>query len=240
MNDDKLKAALVQTSAEGWIGIDAPFGFPTSFAESVRAWMAEGVVLDRSEPAPAWLHNAGQKRWNPVTRRITDAYIALRQHEARREGETHINWPLSAVVERITPTVLRAAGLLAALREGALVDRIGFESRIVEVYPAAALRLWGFSTKGYKDKQQNDARQSILRGLKERAPWLDLGGYEGELAESDDAIDALVCALVARLASRPDRCTAPEKAGMQLDTDEIATEGWIHLPPTDDLAMLLF
>jgi predicted RNase H-like nuclease len=49
----------------------------------------------------------------------------------------------------------------------------------------------------------------------------------------DDAVDAFVCALVARVVALADGSTGPEVVGdydaAQLDT--VRTEGWIHLPP---------
>ncbi len=60
----------------------------------------------------------------------------------------------------------------------------------------------------------------------ERAPWLHLSSeHERACIDSDDCLDALVCAIVARAAERG----LTEKPPPELK-DEAEREGWIHLP----------
>ncbi|MFP5368101.1 MAG: DUF429 domain-containing protein, partial [Actinomycetes bacterium] len=63
--------------------------------------------------------------------------------------------------------------------------------RLAEVYPAASLKLWGLSARGYKGRGTSEAeRLAVLLGsLRQQAPWLDLAGHEDRLAASDDLFD---------------------------------------------------
>jgi hypothetical protein len=133
-------------------------------------------------------------------------------------------WPLSVSSDLIAVPALRAARLFAEHdRSGAGV--------LVEVYPAASLRIWGFSTRGYKGPRGGAARTAILSALE---GTLGLSGdARAACVRSDDALDALVCALVARAAAvglcdpvPPERRPAAE------------VEGWIALPRPDALALL--
>lgn len=130
---------------------------------------------------------------------------------------------------------LRCAKLLAHHwgASGEPPDRTG-SGRIVEVYPAAALRQWGLSSKdaaedpgSYKGAGPlpRARRQRLMTQLAEHsADWLEL--TEKTLAvctESDDCVDALMCALIAR---------AVEIGRVLPITDQAraADEGWIALP----------
>ncbi|MEO6713138.1 MAG: DUF429 domain-containing protein [Mycobacteriales bacterium] len=63
-------------------------------------------------------------------------------------------WPLSVAADRIGLAAMRAAGLLADLADaGRAVDRAG-TGVVVEVYPAASLKVWGLPHKGYKGQDQ--------------------------------------------------------------------------------------
>jgi hypothetical protein len=106
---------------------------------------------------------------------------------------------------------------------------------VVETYPAAALRIWGFAATGYKRRDGRPGLLALLRGLEARTRgWLDLGAAARRLCrDSDDALDAVVAALVARAAALglcegpPARLAGP--AGR---------EGWIALPAADALDRL--
>jgi predicted nuclease with RNAse H fold len=71
---------------------------------------------------------------------------------------------------------------------------------VLEVYPAAALLLWGLPRERYKASAE--AREELLSAIEAQAPWL---GWEPGAREacvsSDDALDAVLCALVARAAA---------------------------------------
>jgi predicted RNase H-like nuclease len=221
---DRVRSAI---KTAGWVAIDAPFGFPRAFTEALAAWSADRPIALAHLDTPDWL--SAEAPWDPINRRLTDGYVHMRLREAHAPGDPSITWPLSAVVERITPTVIRCAELLS--RTTSTIDRIGFGSRIVEVYPVAALRLWGFATAGYKGKHGGSARQQLLHRLGQQAPWLDLDGFEESLVASDDSVDALICALLARLAAHPDRISGPSATDLPMDVETISAEGWIHLPP---------
>lgn len=120
---------------------------------------------------------------------------------------------------------MRCAGLLARLAAaGAPVDRSG-AGVVVEVYPAAALKHWGLTSRGYKGTANRTVRHQLVDTLTAAAPWLDLGDHEQTCRRSDHALDAVIAALNARAAvlgftTRP--------AAEQLSAAR--TEGWIALP----------
>ncbi len=65
--------------------------------------------------------------------------------------------------------------------------------------------------------------------MAERAPWLHLSSeHEGACVDSDDCLDALICAIVARATERG----LTEKPPSEL-RDEAEREGWIQLPRAD-------
>ena len=104
------------------------------------------------------------------------------------------------------------------------------------MYPAAALHIWGFPSTGYKKKPGEEKRHGCTtrRLITATKTWLDWPVEAQRTCEkSDDALDALVAALIARA----------------VDTDQIepipqeymATakrEGWIALPRDGSLARL--
>lgn len=139
---------------------------------------------------------------------------------------------------------MRCAELLNALAPDRAIDRTG-SGVAIEVYPAAALRQWGFDATGYKGgkPEQQEKRQRLAEAIAEAtASWLDLNAEERALvAASDDALvaasdhllDALVSALVARAAAVGLTVPIPDDA-----LAVAATEGWIHLPRRQALAAL--
>lgn len=198
------------------VGIDAPFGFPLAFREAVIA-MAQGA------PPPT-----GDPLWRETEKIVRPVKQAL-----------------SSVTSLITNTV---SGRCFPLRYGLLGqlcsnDLIGYNTRVFEVYPAAALVSWGvaiaktvdelsYKTKGALGER---ARERVLQQLRNHAPWLQINdsSHLKLLAERDDAIDALVSALVARVAGLSSRPTAP--SGSVPLVNIIKTEGWIHVPPHGSL-----
>ncbi len=71
---------------------------------------------------------------------------------------------------------------------------------MLEVYPAAALLLWGLPRERYK--ADPGAREELLAALEAEAPWLEWEpGAREACVESDDALDAVLCALIARAAA---------------------------------------
>lgn len=199
------------------VGIDCPLGWPAPFAEFLAAHH-RGLPLAASEATGrAW-----RKR---QTLRTTDLVVQ------ERTGL----WPLSVTADRIAHAALRCAGLLAALGEkGVPLDRSGSTGLVAEVYPAGALLAWGLRHRGYKRAANRAARCMLVDELAAAAPWLSWGRRQDLCRDSDDALDAVVCALVARAAAlglveRP----APGQQALA------RVEGWIVLPasPLSTLAM---
>jgi hypothetical protein len=130
--------------------------------------------------------------------------------------------PISVSANMIGATAMRAAWLLSqAEQAGLVVDRSGLVGKVVEVYPAGALRQWGISTSGYK------ARRAVATDL-QRVFTAVTNGLRLTVASdvvNDHELDALVCAVVARMA-RTGR--THEISEEHLETAR--REGWIHLP----------
>lgn len=194
------------------IGIDAPFGWPKRFVRAIYDYSTSMVwpTVDVS----------------PLRYRRTDLVVR----------ETAGVWPLSVSAERIAMTAMRTARLLtkAAENEGA-IDRSG-RGAFVEAYPAAALRIWGLAWKGYKGPKKEAARAKQVERLAEKtSSWLTLSAEDrSRCVESDDILDALVVALVAR-ASAIGRCEPIPSKDRRLAKEE----GWIALPQPDSLEGLV-
>lgn len=204
--DDDLIRSLIRRSH--WTGIDVPLGWPDSFIAAVSAHHA----------AVGW---AGGELAQ-LRMRATDEWV----HQ--RTGR----WPLSVSSDRIAVPALRAARILSRLP--ASRDRSG-TGPVVEVYPAAALRIWGFESRRYKRVAGTAARSALVTAFRtETERWLEMDGEGWErCAQSDDAFDALVAALVTRAAAC--RLVDPCPAGLR---DAASREGWIMLPVRDSLALL--
>jgi hypothetical protein len=120
---------------------------------------------------------------------------------------------------------MRAAGVLSSLAQsGAPVDRAG-SGVVIEVYPAAALKCWGLPHRKYKGSPNVAALDALVGALHRAAPWLEWNGCDALCRTSDDAFDAVICALVARAAAR-DNVLLPSPQ----ELPAAQTEGWIALP----------
>jgi hypothetical protein len=190
------------------VGIDIPLGWPSLFVKAISAHHSRRP----------WPETGARER--RLRFRVTDFVV--------REETGH--WPLSVSSDLIGVPALRAARLLSEMD----VDRSG-EGKLVEVYPAAALRQWGLPATGYKRPAGSSTRQRLVdQFAKITRPWLALSSEGwGACQASDDAFDALVAALVA-LAKANDRCE-PVPSEHQA---EAQAEGWIALPHRDSLADL--
>ncbi|MCS5720049.1 DUF429 domain-containing protein [Herbiconiux sp. CPCC 205763] len=199
-------AAIVETVAGvDKLGIDCAFGWPDAFVEFVSAHSA-----GRSDGAPV----DGGMEWRRT--------LAYRETDRRARASTG-RWPLSVSTDRLGLTAMRCAGLLARLGEAGIdVDRSG-SGRVVEVYPGASLRLWGFDTSGYRTDA--DSRRRVLTLLSTEAPWLDLAGFADLMVVSGDAFDAVIAALAARSAALG--LYEPPASGV---LEQARREGWIALP----------
>jgi predicted nuclease with RNAse H fold len=202
-------AVVSRAAGADKVGIDCPLGWPEPFVEFLRLQQA-GVP----EIVP---------EWRALAYRRTD------QHVRAVTGLTS----LSVSTDRIGLTAMRAArlqGRLAACGHDVRRDGAGL---IVEVYPAAGLKLWRLPHNRYKGRGNHAALGTLVDSLLGCAPWLELGDHERVCRLSDHVFDALVAALLARAAACG-RAAEPEPQ----DHDTAAAEGWIALPtePLADLA----
>jgi len=207
-DDDKLLSLFPIADK---VAVDVPFGWPDEFVKAISA---------HHQQAP-WPRTESKH----LTFRVTDRFV--HQQTGR--------WPLSVSSDRIGITAMRAARLLSTWSNGKPFDR-AMDGHIIEVYPAAALRMWGFSVQGYKGvKSENrDARVKLLAGLCRCATWLRLtSDAERRCVASDDELDSLIAAIVARASILNSIVDRPGSA------DPVARrEGWIHLPTRDSLSGL--
>jgi hypothetical protein len=108
---------------------------------------------------------------------------------------------------------------------------------VIEVYPAAALFVWGLPFRRYKGMQpdRRQARQDLVQRLQALTPWLSASRDEdwGRFKENDHELDALIAALVAK-AKDAGLCDQSYDA----TSYNARAEGWIALPLTDALVRL--
>jgi hypothetical protein len=199
---------LIPSAAK--VGIDCPFGWPDAFEAAVSAHCS-------FEPWP-------DAELVDLRFRYTDRVVT---EIARR--------PLSVSSDLIGVTAMRCARLLSELdRSGYRVDRSG-SGKVAEVYPAAALVVWGFEPAGYKRVGGLHKRKTLIAALKEATrDWLEMSEQAVGICEkSDDCLDALVASLVARAAGVGLTELPP---GDRLE--QVQREGWIHLPSAGSLDRL--
>lgn len=187
-------------------GIDCPLGWPIAFVDYLIAHRAGGHDL----VVPPTRH--------PLTNRATDLHL---RQSVRLQ-------PLSVSADRIGAAAMRCAAILSGLtRKGIEIDRTGRAGPVVEVYPAAALKLWGLPHQGYKGREPANARRraELVQLIGGVMPWLQLGDYADLCIETDDALDAVLCAAIAGLARRGETDEIPTE-----HLAAAAVEGWIALP----------
>ena len=202
--DDVLVAAAVPSDMTA---IDVPLGWPDAFVDAVvahhkgKAWPPSSVVppLDRV----------------PLRYRLTDRVVIAGGGR-----------PLSVSSDLIGVAAMRGARLQhRLLAAGVPVDRSGLTGRVVEAYPAAALRAWGLASSGYKGRANAAACRSLAGELSARCGQLGRAATAALEGCDDNGLDAFVCALVAR-AVLAGQTTRP--AGEEVDVAR--REGWIHVP----------
>lgn len=187
-------------------GIDCPLGWPSPFIDYLIAHRAGGHDLTVPDGRIS------------LTHRTTDRYVT------RVTGVR----PLSVSADRIGSAAMRCAAILSMLTKGgAKVDRTGLTGPVVEVYPAAALRIWGLLHKGYKGNKPPERvqRAALVESIVATKPWLDFGPFADVAAANDDALDAVLCAVIAGLAVQGGCELIPDGARLAAET-----EGWIALP----------
>lgn len=133
--------------------------------------------------------------------------------------------PLSVAADRIGHAAFRCAWLLAQLsRRGLDVHRAG-TGAVVEVHPAASLKMWGLRHRGYKGGPHQAARDDLVTALRDAAPWLDLGRYDTVCRRCDHAFDA---SSPGPAPGRQRSAASPRRAGNQVA--KACVEGWIAVP----------
>ncbi len=160
---------------------------------------------------------------------------------SRKLGST----PLSVSSDLIGVVAMRAALLQTLWATCWGVQPRDGTGQLIETYPAVALRAWGLYVRRYKSSasaRENAAlsgvRQELMNAIDERASsWLAIDDELRRYAiESDHALDALVCCLVA-LATKVGQThgASPE------EQERARREGWIHVPsgPLADLGSYL-
>ena len=205
-DDGDVRAAI---AAAERAGVDVPFGWPAPFIELLVA-QAAGALTPPPSTDIAWRRT-----------------LALRATDRAVHARTGLT-PLSVATDRIALPALRWAGIEARLRADGIDVRRDGAGRVCEVYPAAALRLWGLASRGYKGHGNPAARAErarILAGLEALLPRLEPGRFAALCERDDNALDALVAALVAREVARG-RSAPPDPSARDL----ARREGWIHLP----------
>jgi len=186
------------------LGIDCALGWPIEFVE--------------------FLNNHA----NLESTSFPDGGMDWRRRASFRESDRHVRevtgkWPLSVSTDRLGLTAMRCAGLQGRIQQSGIeVDRSG-SGRIVEIYPGASLRLWGFDTAGYRANE--DARAELLTSIEQSVPWLNLESYRDPMISSTDAFDAVIASLATRAAAISLYLKPPVE-----HLDKAKIEGWIALP----------
>ncbi|PRY70015.1 uncharacterized protein DUF429 [Glaciihabitans tibetensis] len=202
VDDEQIVAAA---SIVDKIGIDCAFGWPDEFVQFVAAHAAGEREPTGPEGGMAW--------------RRTLAYRETDRDVREKIGR----WPLSVSTDRLGLTAMRCAGLLARLEDSGIdVDRAGYGA-VVEIYPGASLRLWGFDTTGYRTDPL--ARERLLLDIEATAPWLDLASHSELMVASGDAFDAVIASLASRNAAVGGYLPPPPHL-----LDRARREGWVALP----------
>jgi predicted nuclease with RNAse H fold len=191
-------------------GLDVPFGWPIAFADAVFQHSRKGD-------------------WPSDYRHADIRAFRFRRTDIHVWQQTGLR-PLSVSTDRIGIPTMRAAAFLSAGHVP--LDGSG---RVVEVYPAAALRQWDLPFKHYKAEKHRDKRTALLaQVVGATRDWLSIPMECQALCEhSDDAFDALIAALVARAAARNEVIAIPDA-----EHEAAAREGWIHIPKPGSLSLL--
>lgn len=190
------------------VGIDCALGWPIEFVTFLQR---HAEVTTPTEAVDGSLEARRRLAFRETDRRVRDV-----------TGR----WPLSVATDRLGMTAFRCAGLLSHLyRSGVDIDRTG-DGDIVEIYPGATLRVWGFEAAGYRNSPS--VRERLINDINLRAPWLDLGEFHPLLITSCDAFDSVIAALATRSAALGffDRPRGENRALAEV-------EGWIALPTRD-------
>jgi hypothetical protein len=218
--DDDALIVLATAPGVAKVAIDAPFGWPVAFVEAIASHASAGA-------------------WPPQWRQGERCVFRATDHMVRRETGQR---PLSVSASLLAVCAMRCAGLLARLQGPPPVDRSG-TGLTVEAYPAAALRRWGLNPASWKTDAgsykgngpgRRERRERLVQELADALQGVVLieNADVARMVDSDDHLDAFVCALIARAGALHQ--TDPPPADL---TPLARVEGWIALP-TRPLAAL--
>lgn len=185
------------------VAIDAPFGWPREWADAVAA----------HRPGMSFSANG---KTSELTSRKTDRWIA---------AYTHVR-PLAVGANLIGATAIRCVRLIHAIGYRIDLGVVPETPFVTEVYPAAALGVWGLSHRLYKGKAVAAARVELVSQLVAAGLPIDLAADAwAALGLSDDMLDALICGLVGRAVALGLSADVPDD--MPMDAHH---EGWIRVP----------
>lgn len=177
------------------IAIDAPLGWPAEMGANLAIHEA-GQVLDVTSDL--------------LFRRETDRFV---KEKAGKQS-------LDVGADRIARTAHAALKILSATGSmPPLAWKSYFEDvAVIEVYPAATLKIYGLPHVGYKESSKQPVRRAILNGLQAKLTIID----DRPLIDDADVLDAVVCVL-AGVDFLSDACYQPE------DVMRANKEGWIWI-----------
>ncbi|MBI5511452.1 MAG: DUF429 domain-containing protein [Deltaproteobacteria bacterium] len=238
--DDAAILAAATAPEVAAVAFDAPFGWPTAMVSAVSSWRPGGRWASPSDAA------FRLRRTDVAAAARTKATVAAR----RTAGEPGLQpaVPLSVAADKIAMAAWRCCALLDALavREAEVVtDTLGVvfppdgRRRVIEAYPAAALAMWGVPREGYKatGAMAVSVRKAILAVLEqtEGRGWVHWVPHARErCASTDHALDAFICALVARAAQLGFVEAVPSEHAAAA-----RAEGWIAVPHREALQSLV-
>ncbi len=188
------------------IGIDSPFGWPISFAKFILKKQVSRDFLPIN-PSEA----------NHLKYRFTDDYVRKHFDSLGKNVK-----PLSVSTDKLGVVALRCVRLCQCL-----AAKYGDEFKIFEIYPAASLASWMTVKGSYKSSTNpsisRENRIYIVEELEKHG--VDMSIRKDSFVNSDDDLDALLCALTCAVAFKEKTFLSP--ADMSKLTE---FEGWIHFP----------
>lgn len=208
VDDEAIVALATRAQLSGW---DVPLGWPDAFVEAIGEHH-DGPGFGKG------VFNAGPDARRLMRYRLTDRRFA--------EASDPVRWPLSVSTDLIGVPALRAAALQRRLvDQGLVVDRAGTGGVVAETYPAGTLAAWGWPSRGYKGTAGRERRIDLVERLSNALPALSFStGVREAMVASDDRLDALICALVARAVATGRGSPPPT-----VDLAVARREGWIHI-----------
>jgi predicted RNase H-like nuclease len=156
------------------LAIDAPLGWPKSLGEELIHHSAGNSLNTES---------------NRLFRRDTDKFI--KEHVGKQS--------LDVGADRIARTAHAALKILSEVSEDINCEiplawnaELNSNISVIEVYPAATLKMCGYRSDGYKKKENIEQRKEILKAISKDVTFnLDTS----LMVEDDDVLDAAICVL---------------------------------------------